>query len=310
MGTRYYSFNEYLREKFGTRVHRISLNAGFSCPNRDGTLDTEGCIFCNEKSFSHFPGSSLTLEEQIASSMNVLRKRFKAEKFIAYFQDASNTYAAPRELKKAYDTIKVFPDIVGLFISTRPDSVDGDKLDLIESYTARYDVWMEYGLQSVHDASLKSINRHHTFSQTLEAVEATSERNIKIAVHVILGIPGESRDNIIKTAKTISKLPISGVKLHVLHVLRDTKLEGLFNEGKIKLLSADEYIKLACDFLECLNPKCVILRLVSDAKDNILVQPKWINEKAKVIEGIKDEFRRKKTRQGSKHEGKKSLCIR
>ena len=155
----YHSFSSYLKERFGVKVHRISLNAGFSCPNRDGSLGDQGCIFCNEEGFSHFSKTDLSLEEQIESSINFTRERFKAEKFIAYFQNASNTYASPEELKKAYDVIKEFPDIVGLFISTRPDCIDDKKLDLIESYRDKYETWIEYGMQTIHDTTLKKIER-------------------------------------------------------------------------------------------------------------------------------------------------------
>jgi len=305
----YYSFNQYLREKFGERVHRISLNAGFTCPNRNGKLSREGCIFCNEDGFSHFAGSSASLEEQIEASMAFYRNRFKTEKFIAYFQNATNTYERADRLKKTYDVIKKFPEIIGLFISTRPDCINQEKLDLIEKYQDKYEVWLEYGLQSIHDRTLAKINRMHNFSQTVKAIEDTSKRKIKVAVHVILGLPDETQEDMLNTAKSIAKLPIGGVKLHVLHVLRDTKLEKLYNDGKIKLLDKDEYVSLACNFLEYLNPKCVILRLISDAKDEVLIAPKWINCKHKVIGNIENEFKKRNTRQGIKY-AKESLCIR
>jgi radical SAM protein (TIGR01212 family) len=297
----YYSFNDYLRERFGARVHRLSLNAGFGCPNRDGNLSRDGCIFCNEKGFAHFTENTPPLHEQIKSSRDFFRRRFKAEKFIAYFQNAANTYRDTRGLKEAYDVVRNFPDIVGLFISTRPDCIDAEKLDLIESYAEDYEVWIEYGLQSIHERTLKKINRSHTFAQSLKAIEATARRNIKVGAHVILGFPGESKDDMMKTAEAIAGLPVSGVKLHVLHVLSDTKLQTMFERGEIKLLERSEYVSLACDFLERLNPGCVILRLVSDARKEALVAPEWINEKQKVIKEIEDEFQGRATKQGSKY---------
>ncbi|MFH2138666.1 MAG: TIGR01212 family radical SAM protein [Candidatus Omnitrophota bacterium] len=296
--TYYYSFSEYLRQRFGVRVHRISINAGFSCPNRDGTLSDQGCIFCNEEGFSHYTGVYPSIEEQIATSMGFIRERFKAEKFIAYFQNASNTYADVDTLRQTYDVIKKFPDIVGLTISTRPDCIDKAKLDLIDTYAGAYDVWIEYGLQSIHEKTLKTINRLHSTMQFLEAIEQTAKRRIKIGVHVILGLPGESKEEIMETADVLSTLPIDGVKLHVLHVLRDTKLQEQYKEGKIQLLESDEYVQLACDFLERLSPKCVVMRLVSDANKDVLIAPEWINQKHKVRQDIEDEFQKRGTRQG------------
>ena len=287
---RYHSFSQYLRNKYGTRVYRLSLDAGFTCPTRDGSLGSEGCIYCNEEAFSQFAAKEVPLREQIERSMAFAGKKLKAEKFIAYFQNASGTYAPTQRLKDTYDIIKGFPDIVGLFISTRPDCVDDEKLDLIKSYTDDYEVWIEYGLQTVHDRTLKVINRGHTYAETERAIKKTAQKGIKIAAHVILGLPGESREDMIKTARRIAELPVSGVKLHVLHVLKDTRLEELYNKGEIKLLTRDEYAEIACEFLKNLRPDCVILRLVSDAKKEVLVTPEWINDKSGVIKEIEKKL--------------------
>jgi len=246
---RYYSFNTYLRQKFNTRVHRLSLNAGFTCPNRDGTLSEEGCVYCNERGFSRFAGKTLPLEEQIKKSMEFTKQRYRAEKFIAYFQNATNTYAPVDKLKETYDIIKGFPDIVALAVSTRPDCVDAARLDLIQSYTDNYEVWVEYGLQSVHDKTLRLINRKHTFKQAVEAINETAARNIKVGVHVILGLPGETESEMLETARAVASLPVSGVKFHVLHVLRDTPLEGMLRAKKIKLLDMKEYVDIICKFI-------------------------------------------------------------
>ena len=306
----YYSFNQYLRERYGSRVHRLSLNAGFTCPNRDGSLGSDGCIFCNEEGFSRFAKSDKSPKDQIRDSIELFKKRYKTDKFIAYFQNASNTYAPPEKLKKIYDVIKDFPEIVGLSISTRPDCIDSEKLDLIESYSKDYEVWIEYGLQTIHDGTLDKIERFHTFKQSLEAINETAKRNIKVGVHIILGLPGETKDDILKTAKTIAGLPVSGVKLHVFHVLKNTKLEKLFKNNNVKLLSMPQYVSLACDFLEHLKPSCVIFRLVSDANQDVLLAPPWINDKEKVLEEIKTEFDKRKTHQGSKCDVKENMCIR
>ncbi len=295
----YYSFNKYLRDRFQAKVRKISLNAGFSCPNRDGTLGREGCVFCNELGFSRFAGVDIPLRQQIESSISAAEKRFGVRKFIAYFQNAAGTNAQPERLRAAYDVIREYPEIVGLCISTRPDCVDDEKLDLIAGYTGDYEVWVEYGVQTAHDRTLELMNRGHAFSQCVDAVTKTAQRGIKVGAHVILGLPGESGEDMITTAKEISRLPVSGVKLHVLHVLKDTELERLYREGKTNLLSRDEYVGAACDFLENLRPDCVILRLVSDARREFLAAPAWINDKLSVIEQIESEFARRGTRQGS-----------
>ncbi|MFH0839556.1 MAG: TIGR01212 family radical SAM protein [Candidatus Omnitrophota bacterium] len=294
----YYSFNDYLREKYGERVQRLSLNAGFTCPTRDGKIDKEGCIYCNEKGFSPFPDTRLPLKKQLEKAIDHAKRRYKAGKFIAYFQNASGTYGPHSQLKKAYDAIKDFSGIVGLYISTRPDCVDDKRLELIKSYSKDYEVWIEYGLQSSHDRTLKFINRRHTFHDFVEAASLTVKKGIKVGAHVILGRPREPREDMIKTAKKIAALPVSGIKLHILHVLKGTKLEEYYKEGKIHLLPFQEYVQTVCDFLEATDPKCVVFRLVSDANPNFLVAPKWINRKSEVINAIKKEFEKRGTKQG------------
>lgn len=294
----YYSFNDYLQAKYGTRVQRLSLNAGFTCPTRDGKMDTEGCIYCNEKGFSPLAGTRLA--KQIEKAAAYAKKRYSAGRFVAYFQNATNTYAPCSKLKKTYDIIRHYPDIVGLYISTRPDCIDDKKLDLIESYSPDYDVWIEYGLQSSHDRTLKLINRRHTFHDFAEAAAMTAKRNIKVGAHVILGLPGETPDDMLRTAEKIAALPVSGIKLHVLHVLKGTKLERQYKSGGINLMSFGEYVSAVCDFLELTDPRCVIFRLVSDANPDFLVAPKWINRKSEVINAVKKEFERRGTKQGSR----------
>jgi len=299
----YYSFNQHLREKFGERIHRISLNAGFGCPNIDGTLSTEGCIFCNNKAFSHFAKKTIPLEEQIIQSMAYARARFGARKFIAYFQSFTNTYGDVDFLKKQYFCVRKFDNIVGLSISTRPDCIDEEKLDLIESFAKDYVLYIEYGFQTIHEKSLKFINRNHTFRDFQKAIELTIKRNnINIAAHVILGLPGEEKIDMLTTAQTISKLPLWGVKFHCLHVVKDTTLEGMYKKGKIKLLSEDEYVDILVSFLEIIPKEWVILRLVSDADRDLLIAPLWVNEKQKILKKIEEEFKRRNTFQGRLYE--------
>ncbi|MGB2630938.1 MAG: TIGR01212 family radical SAM protein [Candidatus Omnitrophota bacterium] len=304
---RYYSFNQYLQERYGTRVHRLSLDAGFTCPNRDGSAGTGGCVFCSEKGFSRFAGARKTLKEQMTESAKFAKERYKAGKFLAYFQNATNTYAPVSELKKIYDVVRDFPEIVGLFISTRPDCVDEEKLDLIKSYSDRYEVWVEYGFQTSSDKTLEMVNRGHTVARSVKAIEMTASKGIKVGVHVILGLPGESTEEMAETAKLISSLPVSGVKFHALHVLKGTELEKWLDQGRIKLLSRTEYVNAVCDFLENLRPDCVVLRLVSDARKDVLVAPEWMRDKSSVIRDIERELEARSTCQGIKVPGDQGI---
>jgi radical SAM protein (TIGR01212 family) len=293
----YYSFSTYLKERFHAKVWRLSLDAGFSCPNKDEKGEG-GCIFCNELGFSRYAGENKPLKDQIEESIGRARGK-GAEKFIAYFQNATNTYAEPARLKEAYDIIRNYPDIVSISISTRPDCINDEKLDLIRDYTRNYEVWVEYGIQTVHNGSLEKIGRGHTFDVSEEAIIKTAGKGIKVGAHVILGLPGETREDMVKTARELSRLPVSGVKLHVLHVLKGTPMEDMYDRGEIELLECDEYIDIVCDFLENLRQDCVILRLVSDAKKEFLIAPEWINNKLAVIAEIEKEFNSRGTRQGS-----------
>jgi len=298
MRTQINSFNTYLRGKFGRRVQKISVDAGFNCPNLDGTLSKNGCIYCNNKAFGVYAGSGKSITEQIASSIEFYKKRMKVDNFIAYFQSFTNTYSDLKRLKENYDAIKKSPEIVGLFISTRPDCIDEEKLQLIVGYKKKYLVWIEYGLQTTHNRLLKVIKRNHTYEDFLNALALTRKYDINVGVHLILGLPSETRHDVIEDARRISSLDIQGVKFHVLHVLRGTKLEKYYQKGKIKLLGKKEYIGMICDFLEIVPPDLVILRLVSDAPSEYLVAPAWINQKVKVIEEINQELRRRGRFQG------------
>ncbi len=297
----YYSFNSYLKERFGGRVRRMSLNAGFSCPNKNGK-GPGGCIFCNESAFSRFGARNVPLEDQINAYLKEEKDRKGGGKFIAYFQNATNTYAGTRELKEAYDVITKYPEIVSLCVSTRPDSINDEKIDLIAGYSPRYEVWVEYGVQTIHDRSLRFLKRGHTFRQSRDAILKTAQKGLKVGVHLILGLPGETAGDIVETAKVISSLPVSGVKLHVLQVLKGTELADMYSENKIKVVDREEYVDLVCDFLENLRSDCVILRLVSDADKDLLIAPKWTSDKARVIKEIENEFAKRETRQGIKCE--------
>lgn len=296
---RYYQFSEYLKTKFGTKVYKITLDAGFCCPNRDGTISSGGCIFCDDGgSFSRAHSASLSVKQQILTGVETLSSRFKAKKFMAYFQAYSNTYKPVEELKKIYDESLCHEDVVGISIGTRPDCVDSEKLDLIQSYTDRYETWLEYGLQSMHDRTLKFINRGHDFETFLKAYKETKKRGIKVGVHVILGLPGETKEDMLQTVKTLSDLGVDGVKFHCLCIFPNTKLFDMYQNKEIKLLEEDEYIDIACDCLELLPETTTIHRLGGNGLQAIKVAPAWLNKKFEILNRIDDELERRGSYQG------------
>jgi uncharacterized protein len=276
----YYKFSEYLKERFGCRVYKVGVDAGFLCPNKDGRLSNDGCIYCDNKAFSFNTRTpAKPIDEQIRAGMAFGRKRYGAEKFIIYFQAHTNTYAAPDILKERYDTIKKFDSIVGLSIGTRPDCVNEEILDLIESYSKDYEVWVEYGLQSIHNTTLALVNRNHTYEDFLKAVELTKKRNIKICAHIIIGLPNETRDDILETARGLQRLKIDSVKIHPLHIVKGTNLEKIYNQGLYKPLELEEFTDLTADFLERLGPDIIIQRIGADCPEELLVAPSWISKR-------------------------------
>ena len=296
---RYYQFSEYLKTKFGNKVYKITIDAGFSCPNRDGTISSGGCIFCDDGgSFSRAHSSLLSVGEQVLTGIQTLSKRFKAQKFMSYFQAYSNTYKPVDELKIIYDESLCHPDVVGLSIGTRPDCVDEQKLDLIASYTDRYETWIEYGLQSMHDRTLKFINRGHDCETFLKAFNQTKERGIKINVHVILGLPGETKQDMLETIKLLADIGVDGVKFHCLCVFPNTKLYDLYEHGQIRLLEEDEYVDIACDCLELLPSDTTIHRLGGNGLQAIKIAPKWLNKKFEILNKIDKELEKRMSCQG------------
>lgn len=297
---RYYQFSEYLKNKFGKKVYKITLDAGFNCPNRDGTISSGGCIFCDDGgSFSRAHDSMLSIEQQVYKGIENLSTRFKAQKFMSYFQAYSNTYKPVEELKAIYDASLCHDDVVGLSIGTRPDCVDENKLDLIASYTKNYETWVEYGLQSIHDKTLKFINRGHNFETFLKSYKLTKERGINVCAHIILGLPNETKEDMLATVKTLADLGVDGVKFHCLCIFPNTKLYDLYEQGQITLLDEDEYIDIACDCLELLPEKTTIHRLGGNGLQAIKVAPKWLNKKFEILNKIDDILETRNSYQGN-----------
>jgi radical SAM protein (TIGR01212 family) len=299
MDKRYNDLNTYLRSLFGCRVQKITVDAGLSCPNRDGTVSTGGCIFCNARGSGTGAFSrGLTITDQITQGKKFLARRYKAKKFLVYFQSFSNTYAPVDKLQRLYDEALADEDVVGLSIGTRPDCVDLPVLELLQDYAGRRLIWIEYGLQSASDKTLEFINRGHDVRSFENAVKATLNRGIKICAHVILGLPGETRKDILHTAGTISDLGIDGVKLHLLYVVKGTPLEALYRQGTYRCLEQQEYVDLVCDFLEHIPPQMVIQRLTGDPHPEELVAPQWARQKTDTLRKISETLEERNSWQG------------
>lgn len=296
---RYTDLNTYLRGHFGERVQKITVDAGFTCPNRDGKLSTGGCIYCNPRGSgtgAHKKGLSVT--QQIEQSKAGLMRRYKARKFMAYFQAFSNTYAPVEILKQVYDEALAFDDVVALAIGTRPDCINESILDILGGYAEEKMIWLEYGLQSPHDSTLKRINRGHDFNCFKSVIEPTRQRNISICAHIILGLPGETREMMLESARVLGQLGIDGIKLHLLYVVKDTKLEELYRRGEYICMEMEEYAELVCDYLELLPPDMIIQRLTGDPHPFELVAPEWPLRKTETMNLIRSMLEDRDTWQG------------
>ena len=299
MKNRYYDLNTYFKTIFGHRVHKIALDAGLSCPNRDGTLSRGGCIYCNARGSGtglYQKGQSIT--EQIETAKAFLAKRYKAKEFIAYFQSFTNTYAPLPRLRQLYDEALSAADVAGLSIGTRPDCVDEDILSLLESYGKTRLIWIEYGLQSAHDRTLARINRGHDFKAFEKAVQMTRNRGLRICAHVILGLPGETREDMLETARIVSGMGLDGIKFHVLYVVRGTPLEAMYRRRDYQCLTQEAYVDILCTFLALLPETMVIQRLTGDPHPDELVAPAWTLNKRETRERIHRTLEEKDLYQG------------
>lgn len=299
-GRRYTAFSDELRRVFHCRVQRISVDAGFTCPNRDGSVGSGGCIFCGGKGSGSFGiRPELSVTRQLLHGKEFLARRYGAAKFLAYFQAYSNTYAPAQQLRALYDEALAVPDVAGLIVGTRPDCLPPDVLDLLAGYARRTYFWLELGLQSPLDRTLALLNRGHDFDSFADAVARSRERGIRVCAHVILGLPGESREEMLATAEILNGLGVEGVKIHQLHVMKGTVLEGMHRRGEVHCLERDAYVGLVCDFLERLDPPIVIHRLVGDAPADHLVAPLWSLSKGEVLDAVDAELARRGAGQGS-----------
>ncbi len=295
------TFGQDLLRRYGERVHKITINAGFTCPNRDGAKGRGGCTFCNNASFSPSSRQPIPITEQLQSGRQVIAKRTKAKKFLAYFQAYTNTYADVQYLMEIYEQALSEPDIVGLSIGTRPDCVPESVLDLLASYRDRgYEIWLELGLQSAFDTTLERINRGHGFAEYQQAIRAAKLRDIPVCTHIIIGLPGEERQHNLTSLERILELGVDGLKLHPLHVVKHTVLAKQWREGEYKPLAKLDYIAIATDMIERTPADIVYHRVTATASNDILLTPGWCNEKWTVLNGITTELHQRNSKQGIK----------
>lgn len=300
---RYHSLNYELRKEFNQKVIKLSLSGGFTCPNRDGTIGSKGCLFCSEKGSGEFAASKeLNIKEQINEQKNFLSKKWQTGKYIAYFQSYSNTYSTVKDLKYKFNEAIDSKGVVGLAIATRPDCLNEDILDLLSDLNKRTYLWIELGLQTIHEKTAKLIRRGYDLNYFSDAIKKLNDRNIKVVTHLIMGLPSETKNDMLESVKYISNLNLFGVKFHLMHILKDTDLYKYYNDNPFKLFKKEEYISLIADTIELLPPKIVIHRLTGDGAKEKLIAPRWSLNKLSVLTGIDKELKIRDTYQGFRYE--------
>lgn len=297
MNQRYFSLSEYFRNNYQEKVYKLSINAGFTCPNREN--GNRGCIFCSDFGSGEFGGNiENSITKQIEEQKEFLKNRKNAKKFIAYFQSFTNTYAPVEKLRSLYYEALNCEDIIGIAIATRPDCLSEEVLDLLSEINEKYFLWVELGLQTANEDTGKIIRRGYNNEVFLKSVSKLNERNIKVVSHIIFGLPFEDRDDNIKTVKYIKDLGLWGLKIHSLFIYEDSDLKDYYMENKFPLLEKDEYIKTVCDALEMLPEDLVIHRLTGDGEKSRMVYPDWSKDKLSVIGGIQKELKIRDAYQG------------
>ena len=299
---RYYTLDYFYKQKFNSKVFKVSLNAGFTCPNKDGKVGKNGCIYCSKLGSGEYAGDiKKDLVTQFNEVKEMMLKKWPKAKYIGYFQANTNTYAPLDVLKEKYETILKLDNVVGLNIATRPDSISDECLDYLEELSKRTYLTIELGLQTIHEKTSILINRCHTLKCFSDMVKKLRERNINVVVHIINGLPYETKDMMIETVKYLNNLDIQGIKIHMLSILKDTKLAEIYNEEKFKLITRDEYIDIVCDQLEYLNEDIVINRITGDPKISDLIEPDWLIKKVTILNDIDKEMVRRNSYQGIKN---------
>lgn len=295
---RYHTLDYFYKHKFGCKVFKVSLNAGFTCPNIDGTVGTRGCIYCSPLGSGEFAGRRCDdLVNQFNSIKSMMNKKWSG-KYIGYFQARTNTYAPVDVLKEKYESILKLDDVVGLSIATRPDCITDECIDYLSDLSKRTFLTIELGLQSIHESTNKLINRCHSLDCFVNMVNKLRERNINVVVHIINGLPYETKDMMLDTVRFINNLDIQGVKIHMLHIVKNTDLENLYHDKPFHVLTRDEYVDIVCDQLELLRPEIVINRITGDPKKEDLIEPDWLLKKFCVLNEIDKELVRRDSYQG------------
>ena len=299
---RYHTWNYYLRNTFGEKVFKVSINAGFTCPNIDGKVASGGCTYCSKEGSGDFAGNPKdNLIKQFDDITQMMHKKWPNAKYIGYFQAFTNTYAPVDVLKEKYETILALDDVIGLSISTRPDCLEDDVVEYLGELNKRTNLWVELGLQTIHDSTSKLINRGHDYDEFLKGLEKLKAKNIKVIVHIINGLPGEDYNMMMETAKAVANMGVDGIKIHLLHVIKDTPMEKMLQKGMLTLMSQEEYINLVCDQLEILPETMIVHRLTGDGKRDELVGPLWSLKKWEVLNAIDDELKKRNSYQGIKY---------
>lgn len=301
LSNRVNTYGQFLLKRYGKRIHKVALDAGFTCPNRDGTKGTGGCTFCNNVSFSPAAGSRLDVPGQIAKARVAIAKRTRARQFIAYFQAYTNTYADIAELETLYREALAQPDVIGISVGTRPDCVSPAVLDLLETLRDEgLEVWLELGLQSAFDDTLARVNRGHTLAEYRETALAARARGIPLCTHLIIGLPGENERHYHSTLDTVLEIGVDGLKLHPLHVVKRTILAYQWRRGGYEPLNQVDYIRIAADLIERTPQHIIFHRVTATASKDILLAPEWCSQKWNILNGIEKELRQRGTRQSSR----------
>lgn len=301
MGSRFNAFGPYLKKKFGTIVYKVNVDAGFTCPNRDGTLGVTGCIYCNNDSFR--PSAckdEIPIREQIRNGVKYLSMRYNAKKFLVYFQPYTNTYAPVTELEEMFREALSVPSVIGLAIGTRPDCVDEEKIELLRELAKDHFILIEYGLQSIHDKSLQYILRGHDYRTFLDAVNMTKQKGIHIGAHIIVGLPTETRGEMLTMADELSHLSIGFLKIHQLQIVKGTPLGAQYLEKPFPTFGYDEYLDFLVDFIERLSPEIALQRMFALSPDEILIAPQWGKTRQEILRDINERFVQRDAVQGSK----------
>ena len=296
---RYHTYNYFLKQKYHHKIAKVSLNAGFTCPNRDGTCGYGGCIFCSDSGSGDYAGNVYdSLHKQFQDISSIMRKKWPNCKFIAYFQANSNTYGSIERLKKTFEPFIDYPDVVGLAIATRPDCLNEEICDYLYELSLKCDLYIELGLQTIHDQTGELINRGHSYQTFVDAVKQLRKRHLDVCVHIINGLPYETYDMMMETAKTVGQLDIQGLKIHNLFILKHTKLYHMYKQNPFPLLSRDEYINLVVEQLTYIPSHVVIERLTGDAPLHDLFEPQWSIKKVTILNDIDKCMKEKKLYQG------------